>query len=89
VIDEIDILHPAISTISGIHVGSTVDDVRRTYSNNSEANSGQDTDGRFWRALIITNAEGTAIEFMINPDGFVYSMSLGVNARIFADHRLC
>jgi len=88
-IDEIDILHPAIYTISGIHVGSTADDVRRTYANVKESNAGQDSDQRFWRALIITNPEGTAIEFMINPDGFVYSMSLGVNADIFANHRLC
>ena len=56
-----------ISTISGIHIGSTRDDVHRTYAN--AVDLGPNT-------IRITNPEGRRITFVLDQDGVVVFMSL-------------
>jgi|SoiMethySBSTD1v2_1073268.scaffolds.fasta_scaffold23046_8 hypothetical protein len=89
VIDVIEVGHPAIFTISGIHVGSTADDVRRTYANVDDAAWGQYPDGRFEHVLTITNPEGRVVQFLVNPNGVVTWMTVALNKQIIEDHRKC
>ena len=70
-IDEIDVWHPAIYTISGVHVGSTYDEVLRTYPAAVETILAQT-----YLHLTITTPEGRTIKFFFGPDRTVGSMSL-------------
>jgi hypothetical protein len=89
VIDVIEVGHPAIYTISGIHVGSTADDVKRTYTNTVEAQYAWDADRRPLYSLTITNPEGRAVQFLLDADGVIVHMSVGLGQKIIEDHRLC
>jgi hypothetical protein len=77
-IEVILVLHPSIYTISGVHVGSTADDVRRTYSHVVER-------GNF---LTITNSEGRAVQFILE-NGFVYEIDVGITLEAIEGQRLC
>jgi hypothetical protein len=63
----LDIDTAAIRTISGIHIGSTREDVHRTYAN--AVDLGPST-------IRITNPEGRRITFVLDRDGVVISISL-------------
>ena len=89
VIDMIFVGHPSVFTISGIHVGSTADDVRRTYANVVERRVGQQPDGRFDIALTITSPEGRVVQFSVNPDGVVRGMTVAMSEEVIENHRLC
>ncbi len=62
-----DISTPAITTISGMHVGNTRDDVHRTYPNAVDVDA---------QSTTITNPEGRKITFWMSRDGTVVAMSL-------------
>ena len=68
---QIGVNTPNISTISGIHVGSTRDQVFRTYPNATEGNDG---------LITITNQEGQGITFFVTGD-VVRGMVLWQNER--------
>ena len=63
----LDIATPTISTISGIHIGSTSDDVYRTYANAVDIGG---------KRLQIENPQGRRITFVVGRDGTVIWMSL-------------
>lgn len=88
-IAEIGVGNPAIYTISGVHVGSTYDEVLRTYPNAVESTLGQDADGRYNLALTITNPEGRAIEFFFSTDRILRFMTLGLTYAVIEGHRKC
>jgi hypothetical protein len=67
----ITVNHPAIRTISGVHVGSTADDVFRTYSNAVEA-----PEGGGYSVITITSADGRFINFYVDPGRLVTGMLL-------------
>ena len=71
---QIGVASPAIRTISGIHVGSTADDVRSTYANAVPGSSGLSE-------LTITNPQGRHIRFFFN-NGVVSYMELTVSAEL-------
>jgi hypothetical protein len=68
-ISGLDISTPAISTISGVHVGSTRDDVHRTYP--AAVDLGPST-------IRITNPEGREITFVLDRDGVVLLIVLKI-----------
>jgi hypothetical protein len=81
-ITSIEIDDPAISTISGIHVGSSLDEVRSTYPGSTDF--GPDRPG----TLFITNPEGRVIVFSA-VDGIVTHMSLAFDLESLARHAQC
>jgi hypothetical protein len=82
-VDVIDIHTPSVSTISGIHVGSSEADVRRTYAPVLFHDGGQDDN-----ALTITNDQGRVIFFWIR-DGRVVAISIAESAEIREGHARC
>ena len=87
VVDQIDVTNPATSTISGVHVGSTYDDVLRTYPSAVETIIGQDSGSSPPLSLTITNPEGRVIVFYLGADRVVDQMTVAfsqgtINANI-------
>ncbi len=89
VVAEISVGHPAIYTISGIHIGDTYDDVVRAYPNAVESIAGRDADGRSFLFLTITNPAGRAIEFFFGTDRILRHMNLGLTYAVINGHRTC
>jgi hypothetical protein len=89
IIAEIGVANPAFYTISGVHVGSTYDEVLRTYPNAEETILGREPDGRAHVALTIRNAEGRIIEFAFNLDRILRFMILGLTQADIESHRNC
>ena len=78
-VDAIDVTDPAIFTLSGVHVGSSYDDVLRTYPSAVEApiDIGNKI-GPYSVVLRITNPEGRTITFYFDPERNLKLMSLGL-----------
>lgn len=89
VIDGIHIETPEVLTISGIHVGSSADDVRETYANVVERQYEHLPDGSGRQALIITNPEGRQVYFNVDADSRVSSMGVTVSAAASEGHSRC
>jgi hypothetical protein len=88
VIDVIVVGHPAISTISGIHVGSTAEDVLRTYSNAVATPVGQSAPGQTVQFITITNPEGRVVQFFVE-NGLVSTIEVASSLEILEGHRAC
>jgi hypothetical protein len=88
VIDVISVGHPDIFTISGIHVGSTADDVLRTYANVDAPPPAQVAPGQIVQILTITNPEGRVVQFFVE-NGLVSTMEVAMSRAILEGHRLC
>ncbi len=89
-IDEIDIQNPAIYTISGVHVGSTYDDVIRTYPNAvAHDYSATNEPPGTHVTLTITNPEGHVIIFGFGPERVVMGMTLGASEQALINHSKC
>jgi hypothetical protein len=79
-IDTIEVYDPSISTISGIHVGSTRDEVLAAYPT-ADATGLPDS---IW----ITNPEQRTIQFSLSDDTVV-AMILSVNRQTIEQHAAC
>jgi hypothetical protein len=79
-IDTIEVYDPSISTISGIHVGSTRDEVLAAYPT-------ADTSGLPF-GIWITNPEQRVIQFVLSDDAVV-AMILSVNRQTIEQHAAC
>ena len=88
-IDEIDVSNPASFTISGVHVGSTADDVMRTYPGAVEKVIGQDPDGTAHLSLTITNPEGRVVVFFTETDRVVHAMTVALSAETIDGNAKC
>jgi hypothetical protein len=87
----IEVGTPAISTISGIHVGSTADDVRRAYSNVVESGvvEAPVANGYSYFTQTITNPEGRFIRFVVDTDERVRHMSLSLSREAQGGYDTC
>ena len=82
IIDTINVYEPGISTISGIHVGSTRQEVLSTYPNATPFGDPYDD------VLTITGPQGQVIVFIVR-DGVVEMMILSMHPDTLAGHSLC
>ncbi len=74
---QISVTNPAIRTISGIRVGSSADDIRRTSSNAVPGAGAAD-----YSELAITNPEGRHIRFFMDSAGVVVIMELTLSSEL-------
>ena len=88
-IELIGVGDAAIYTISGIHVGSTYDDVLRTYPSAVETIEGGGPNGDVYLRLTITNPEGRTIAFHLSPERVVTGMDLGLTPLTADHHAAC
>jgi hypothetical protein len=79
----INILSPLMRTISGIHVGSTEDDVMRTYGNVERKVAGTNM-----FQLIITNPEGRQVRFWVSG-GVVAQILIAESEQSIVSQGLC
>ncbi len=85
-IDAITVQNPALYTISGVHVGSTYDEVRRTYPDAAEVDDASSTHPG---SLTIRNTEGRTLTFSFAQDRTVGVMSLGLTPATSEQHSRC
>ena len=74
---------PAVSTISGVHVGSTDDEVFRTYANAVETSDPHSPH------ITITSADGRYITFYLGADRTVQQMMLARNPDVVENWARC
>jgi hypothetical protein len=82
-VDVVYVRSPAIKTISGVGVGSSREDVLRTYP------SAVDDRSYSLPAMTITNPEGRQVGFFFGADDRVQSMWAALSAEIHKGHSRC
>jgi len=76
----LNVTTPAISTISGIHIGSTRDEVHRTYANAVDVDA---------ETVRIENPQGRRITFYVGRNGIVSGMTLHASGPAPGINPLC